>query len=405
VRAAELFGSRFGGEPDGVWLAPGRANLMGEHTDYNDGYVLPFALSQGVTVAAARRPGRRLTLCSRQEPGTAVKIALDGLAPGQVTGWAAYPAGVAWALEAAGHPVPGACIAIDSDLPAGAGLSSSAALECATALALTELALTELALTELALTELAGLTVPRRELAAIARRAENEFVGVPTGIMDQSASLLSQAGHALLLDCRSLDTSQVPFDPAAAGASLLLVNTRAKHDLVDGEYGQRRAECEEAARRLGISSLRSLTTPAEANQLADPVLRRRARHVVTDNQRVLDVVALLSTPLAPSGQHGPADIYRDIGRLLTESHASLRDDFEISWPEADATVEAALAAGAFGARMMGGGFGGSVLALVPAAGGPVRDAVTAAFAPHAWTAPEFLDAVPSESARRLALQS
>ena len=408
MRAAELFSSRFGGTPDGVWLAPGRANLMGEHTDYNDGYVLPFALGQGVTAAAARRPGRELTLCSRQEPAAAVQIALDGLAPGQVTGWAAYPAGVAWALEAAGHPVPGACIAIDSDLPAGAGLSSSAALECATALALTELAQaeqaqaelarTELAQTELAQAGLAGLAFPRRELAAIARRAENEFVGVPTGIMDQSASLLSQAGHALLLDCLTLDTSQVPFDPAAAGASLLLINTRAKHDLSDGEYGQRRAECEEAARRLGISSLRSLTTPAEADQLADPLLRRRARHVVADNQRVLNVVALLSAPLGT-----PVEIYRDIGQLLTESHASLRDDFEISWPEADATVEAALAAGAFGARMMGGGFGGSVLALVPAtAGGPVRDAVTAAFARRAWTPPEFLDAVPSESARRLA---
>jgi galactokinase len=373
---------------------------MGEHTDYNDGYVLPFALGQGVSAAAARRAGpgfpgspgspgsRRLTLCSRQEPAAPVQVALDQLAPGQVTGWAAYPAGVAWALEAAGHPVPGACIAIDSDLPAGAGLSSSAALECATALALTELALTEQA-----------LPLPRRELAAIARRAENEFVGVPSGIMDQSASLLSQAGHALLLDCRSLETSQVPFDPAAAGASLLLVNTRAKHDLVDGEYGQRRAECEEAARRLGIPSLRSLTTPAEADRLADPVLRRRARHVITDNQRVLDVVALLSSPPGAS-----ADTYRDIGRLLTQSHASLRDDFEISWPEADATVEAALVAGAFGARMMGGGFGGSVLALAPATGaGQVRDAVTAAFARHAWKAPEFLDAVPSASARRLAL--
>ena len=217
--------------------------------------------------------------------------------------------------------------------------------------------------------------------------------------MDQSASLLGQAGHALLLDCLTLDTSQVPFDPAAAGASLLLVNTRAKHDLVDGAYGQRRAECEEAARRLGISSLRSLTTPAEADQLADPVLRRRARHVVADNQRVLDVVALLSAPLGT-----PAEIYRDIGDLLTESHASLRDDFEISWPEADVTVAAALAAGAFGARMIGGGFGGSVLALVPAtAAGPVRGAVTAEFARHAWTPPEFLDAVPSDSARRLAL--
>ncbi len=389
VRSAELFRARFGGEPDGVWLAPGRANLMGEHTDYNDGYVLPFALSQSVTAAAARQAGRRLTLCSRQEPAAAVEVDLDGLAPGQVTGWAAYPAGVAWALEAAGHRVPGARIAIDSDVPAGAGLSSSAALECATALALTELG---------------ELTIPRTDLVALARQAENEFVGVPSGIMDQSASLLCQAGHALLLDCRSLEVAQVPFEPAAAGASLLLINTRAKHHLSDGEYGERRAECEEAARRLGIPSLRDLTDPGDTDRLTDPVLRRRARHVVADNQRVLEVVALLRAPAGPSGQHR-AGTYRDIGRLLAQAHASLRDDFEVSWPEADATVEAALAAGACGARMIGGGFGGSVLALVPeAARGPVRDAVTEAFARRAWTQPEFLDAVPSASARRLSLQ-
>jgi galactokinase len=382
VKAVSLFRSRFGGEPEGVWLAPGRANLMGEHTDYNDGFVLPFALGQGVTAAAARRPGRRLTLCSRQEPGDGVEVGLDGLAPGQVTGWAAYPAGVAWALEAAGHRVPGACITIDSDVPAGAGLSSSAALECATALALTSLG---------------GLDVPRAELVTIARRAENEFAGVPTGIMDQSASLLCRAGHALLLDCRSLETSQVPFDPAAAGASLLLINTRARHELSDGEYGRRRAECEEAARRLGIPSLRDLTDLADIDSLTDPVLRRRVRHVVTDNQRVLDVVALLRAPSGPA-----ADTYRQIGRLLTQAHASLRDDFEVSWPEADAAVETALAAGAAGARMIGGGFGGSVLALVPAAaGGPVRDAVTGAFARRGWTAPEYLDAVPADSARQV----
>jgi galactokinase len=376
--AAGLFLSRFGGAPDGTWLAPGRANLMGEHTDYNEGFVLPFALSQGVTAAAARRPGRRLTLCSRQQPGAAVEIALDGLAPGQVPGWAAYPAGVAWALEAAGHRLPGACVAIDSDLPAGAGLSSSAALECAIALALTSLA---------------DLDVPRGELVALARRAENEFVGVPTGIMDQSASLLCQADHALLLDCRSLEVSQVPFDPAAAGAGLLLVNTRARHELTDGEYGRRRAECEEAARLLGVPSLRYLTDPADVDRLADPVLRRRARHVVADNRRVLDVVGLL---------RAGAGTYQDIGRLLAQAHASLRDDFEVSWPEADAAVEAALDAGAFGARMIGGGFGGSVLALVPeAAGAAVRDAVSAAFAARSWTPPEFLGAVPSDGARQV----
>ena len=387
MRAAGLFRARFGGAPDGVWLAPGRANLMGEHTDYNDGFVLPFALRQGVTAAAARRAGplaRRLTLCSRQEAGAAVEIDLDGLAPGRVTGWAAYPAGVAWALETAGHRVPGACIAIDSDLPTGAGLSSSAALECATALALTSLG---------------ELDIARGDLVGMACRAENEFVGVPTGIMDQSASLLCQAGHALLLDCRSLETAQVPFDPAAARAGLLVINTRAEHELTDGAYGQRRAECEEAARRLGIPSLRDLTDLGQLARLTDPVLRRRVRHVVRDNQRVLEVAALLRS--SSSGPPG-AEVYRQIGRLLAQAHVSLRDDFEVSWPEADEAVEAALAAGAYGARMIGGGFGGSVLALVPAAAsGSVREAVTAAFARPGWTAPEFLDAVPADSARRL----
>ena len=378
----ELFRSCFGGAADGVWLAPGRANLMGEHTDYNEGFVLPFALGQGIVAAAARRADRRLVLCSAQEPGGPADVALDGLAPGQVTGWAAYPAGVAWALAAAGYEVPGACIAIDSDLPAGAGLSSSAALECATALALTEPA---------------GLAVDRRELAAIARRAENDFAGVPSGIMDQSASLLSRRGHALLLDCRSLESSQVPFDPAASGARLLLINTRAGHELSAGEYGRRRAECEQAARLLGVPSLRYLTDVADLDRIDDPLLRRRARHVVTDDQRVLAAVGWLTS--------ASGDGYPEIGRLLTQAHLSLRDDFEISWPHADVAVEAALAAGALGARMIGGGFGGSVLALVREdAADPVRAAVTDAFARHSWSAPQILAAVPSASARRVALE-
>jgi len=373
----ELFRSRFGGTADGVWFAPGRANLMGEHTDYNEGFVLPFALGQGIVAAAARRSDRRLVLCSAQEPGSLVEVALDGLEPGQVTGWAAYPAGVAWALACAGYEVPGACVAIDSDVPAGAGLSSSAALECATALVLS------------------GPAAGRRELAAITRRAENDFVGVPSGIMDQSASLLSRRGHALLLDCRSLEASQVPFDPAAYGAHLLLINTRASHQLTAGEYGRRRAECEQAARLLGVPSLRYLTDVGDLRRLTDPVLRRRARHVVTDNQRVLEVAGLLTS--------GSGDPYPAIGRLLTQAHLSLRDDFEISWPEADATVDAALAAGALGTRMIGGGFGGSVLALVREEE-PVRAAVTGAFARRSWTAPEFLEASPSDSARRLGLE-
>jgi len=378
----ELFRSRFGGTADGLWFAPGRANLMGEHTDYNEGYVLPFALGQGIVAAAARRTDRRLVLCSAQEPGGPAEVFLDDLEPGRVTGWVAYPAGVAWALACAGYQVPGACIAIDSDLPTGAGLSSSAALECVTALALTELA---------------GLAIDRRELAAIARRAENDFVGVPSGIMDQSASLLTRRGHALLLDCRSLDSSQVPFDPAASGAGLLLINTRASHELTAGEYGRRRTECEQAARLLGVPSLRYLTDVAELDRLTDPVLRRRARHVVTDDQRVLEVVGLLTS--------ASGDAYPEIGRLLTQAHVSLRDDFEISWPEADVAVAEALAAGALGARMIGGGFGGSVLALVRAdATDAVRAAVAKAYAGRSWTAPEFGAAAPSASARRLGLE-
>ena len=367
------------GERAGVWSAPGRANLMGEHTDYNQGLVLPFAIAQSVTVAAVRRDDGMLVLRSAQAPAESAAGALDSLAPGTVTGWAAYPAGVAWALRDAGYPIPGATIDITSDVPVGAGLSSSAALECATALALTGLA---------------GRCVARRELVEIARHAENDFIGVPSGIMDQSASLLGERGRALLLDCRSLETSQVPFDPAASGAQLLLINTRARHQLTAGAYAERRAECEQAARLLGVPSLRYLTAVADTSRLTDPVLRRRARHVVTDDQRVLEVVALLRS--------GSADAYPQIGRLLTQAHVSLRDDFEISWPEADVTVDAALAAGALGARMIGGGFGGSVLALVGSAA-EVRAAVAEAFSRRSWTAPQFLSAVPSDSARRVAL--
>jgi galactokinase len=367
-------------ERGGIWCAPGRANLMGEHTDYNHGLVLPFALGQGFTVAAVRRDDGLLVLRSDQMTPEQATVALDALAPGTVTGWAAYPAGVAWALRDAGHRVPGATITISSDLPAGAGLSSSAGLECATALALTGLA---------------GLAVPRRELVELARRAENEFIGVPSGIMDQSASLLAEAGHALLLDCRTLEISQVPFDPAAAGAELLIVNTRAGHAHVGGNDARRRAECEEAARQLGVPSLRDLTGADDLGRLADPVLRARVRHVMTDNDRVLEVTGLLRS--AP----GDPGVYRKIGALLSEAHWSLRDDFEVSWPHADVTVDAALAAGALGARMIGGGFGGSVLALVPADAGPaVRASIADAFLRHWWIPPEFIEAVPSGSASR-----
>jgi galactokinase len=380
-QAAQWFTSQYASAPEGVWHAPGRANLIGEHTDYNDGFVLPFALDRGTFAAAAPHQDAVLELTSRQAGGFGasplgrIEIPLDSVAPGSVTGWAAYPAGVVWALREAGYPVPGARVAVDSDLPQGAGLSSSAALECAVALALTELA---------------GLDVVRPELAAIARRAENDFVGVPTGIMDQSAALLCQAGHALLLDCRSGETDSVPLDPARSGLALVIIDTRARHALTESGYGARHIECEEAARALGVRTLRDVAGPESLSALADPVLRRRARHVITENQRVLETAALL--------RRGKVD---EIGRLLNESHASLRDDFEISWPEADVAVDAAAGAGALGARMMGGGFGGSVIALLPQDGAAVHEAVRAAFRGRGWPDPGFLNAPPSSSARRL----
>jgi galactokinase len=364
-----------------VWFAPGRANLMGEHTDYNEGFVLPFALAQGVTATAAARDDGLLVLRSRQKPAEPVTLSLASLAPRSVTGWAAYPAGVAWALRGAGFDVLGASVDIDSDLPVGAGVSSSAALECSVALALCSLS---------------GLSVRREELAKIAKRAENEFVGAPTGIIDQSAALLCQADHAMLLDCRTLAAAQVPFKPSAAGAAALIVDTRVTHALVNGEYAARRAECEEAARLLGVPALGLVIDPAAVDGLADPLLRRRARHVVTDSIRARAIAAALQDAAAP-------DVYPFIGELLTEGHASLRDDFEVSWPQADAAVGVAIEAGAYGAKMIGGGFGGSVLALMPAERVPsVRAALSGRFAARDWTPPEFLEATAAPAARRLA---
>jgi galactokinase len=364
-----------------VWFAPGRANLMGEHTDYNEGFVLPFALAQGVTATATARDDGMLSLRSRQKPTEPVTLSLDSLAPRSVTGWAAYPAGVAWALRAAGFDVLGASIDVDSDLPVGAGVSSSAALECSVALALCSLS---------------GLPVPREQLAAVARRAENEFVGAPTGIIDQSAALLCQADHAMLLDCRTLTTTQVPFQPSAAGVAALIVDTRVTHALVNGEYAARRAECEEAARLLGMPALGLVTDPVAVDGLADPLLRRRARHVITDSIRARAIAAALQDAPAP-------DIYPFIGKLLTEGHASLRDDFDVSWPQADTAVGVAIEAGAYGAKMIGGGFGGSVLTLMPTERAPeVRADLAGAFARRGWAPPEFLEAVPGPAARRLA---
>jgi galactokinase len=359
--------------PGGVWAAPGRVNLIGEHTDYNDGFCLPFALPLQVTVTARRgEPGRWLARSTRAE-GTA-EFTADGLAPGSVRGWGAYVAGVVWALLDAGHDVPGAELEIDSDVPSGAGLSSSAALECAV---------------QRALLDLGGLSVPGREQALLAQRAENAYVGMPCGVMDQSAAVLCQEGHALFLDTRSGDVSQVPFDVAAVGYAVLVVDTRSPHRLVDGEYAERRSSCEEAARRLGVPALRDASL-ADLDALPS-LLRRRARHVVTENQRVLDTVARLrSGDLAA------------IGPLLTASHASLRDDFEVTVPRLDLAADAAVAAGALGARMTGGGFGGCVIALVPAgAATEVAAAVAMAFDTAGYGAPDSFVAVPSPGARRI----
>jgi galactokinase len=376
VGAARRYADRFLAAPAGVWQAPGRVNLIGEHTDYNEGFALPFAIGAKVCVAAGPRPDGRLALTSCQEGEDEVTVTVGELAPGSVTGWAAYLAGVVWALRAGGYQVGGANLAVDASLSAGAGLSSSAALECSAALALAELY---------------EISLPRTELAVLARRAENEFVGAPTGIMDQLAVLLCQEGQALLLDCRAQTGSGVPLDPNADGLALLIIDTHARHELTDGGYGSRRQACEDAARALGVRALRDVTDVAELDRLTDPLLRRRARHIVTEDQRVLATVDLLT-----------AGEINTIGPLLTASHVSLRDDFEVSWPEADAAVEAANVAGALGARMTGGGFGGSVIALVPMDRMlSVREAVSDKLASGGAAVPTFTPAVPSASASRV----
>ncbi|REE98259.1 galactokinase [Thermomonospora umbrina] len=359
--------------PEGVWRAPGRVNLIGEHTDHNDGLVLPFALAQGVSVAAARRDDGVLELRSLQAAADGRVVRVDALTPGAVDGWAAYPAGVAWVLRE--HGVGGASLLIDSDLPQGAGLASSAALECATALALCDLY---------------GVDLERPELARLAQRAENDFAGVPCGIMDQSAALLCTEGHALMLDCGSGLSSRVPvtFD----GLTLLVIDTRVAHTHGAGGYAVRRAECERAAAVLGVASLRDVEDLPEAlGRLGEPVLRRRVQHVVTENHRVEATVGLLRAKAAA-----------EVGGMLTASHLSLRDQFEVSWPAADVAVEAALVAGARGGRMVGGGFGGSVIVLTADDRlERVRDAVAAAFEARRWAAPGFLEAVPSAGAARV----
>jgi galactokinase len=380
-RATAAFTERFGTAPEGVWAAPGRVNVIGEHTDYNGGYVLPVALAHTTRAAVARRDDGLLALASRQHPDRSVEVALADLAPGTPSGWAGYPAGVVHDLR---EQVPsGLSVLVDGDVPSGAGLSSSAALECAVAFALRDLL---------------GLDLSLEDLVDVARRAENDFVGAPTGMLDQSASLLCTAGQALFLDTRDRSSEQVPFDLAAAGLALLVIDSGTTHDHADSGYGDRRRECEEAAARLGVDLLREIDDVAALAPLDDgtpegDVLHRRARHVVTEDARVLEVVAEL---------RGNADPRR-IGPVLTAGHESLRDDFEISVPLLDAIVESAVSAGAHGARMVGGGFGGSAIALVEAdAVDSVTAAVTERFEREGQPAPRTFVTVPSAGARRLA---
>ncbi len=369
----------YGRPPVGVWAAPGRVNLIGEHTDYNDGFVLPLALRQGVAAAARVRGDEVLRVRSTQQPDI-VDVPIPELAPGSVHGWAAYVAGVAWALRERGFDVPGLDVLVDGDVPAGSGLSSSAALACAVAVAWNDLA---------------GLQLSRDDLAAVARSAENDMVGAPTGLMDQMASLHGRAGHLVFLDTRSLVVEHVPFDLSVAGLALLIIDSRAPHALVDSDYAERHRSCAKAAELLGVRALRDVTSDdldVALASLDDDLLRRRVRHVVTENARVLEVVATLRSPADP----------RRVGPVLTASHASMRDDFEITVPQVDIAVEAALAAGAHGARMTGGGFGGCVLALVENDQvDAVVGAVQTAYADAGFDPPSAFVAEACSGARRL----
>ena len=369
VRAA--FANRYGEPPTTVGRAPGRVNLIGEHTDYNAGLVLPVALPHATFAAVRARADELVRIASRQQDD-AWEGGLGELGPRSVEGWAGYAAGVVWALREAGYAVPGVDVLVDSRVPVGAGLSSSAALECSVGIALLDLAGAE-------------PTKHRQDLIAAAIRAETEVVGAPTGGMDQTVAVLGEAGSALLIDFARHESRAVPLD--LAGHTLLVTDTRVSHALTDGGYGSRRADCETAARDLGVATLREATLDA-VEGLADQRVRRRATHVVTEIQRVTDTVTALDR-----GDWG------EVGRLFDASHRSMRDDFEISCPELDCAVAVAVQAGAVAARMTGGGFGGSSVAVVPDDRvEAVMRAVDAAFVLEGFRSPVHLRAEPAAGA-------
>jgi galactokinase len=375
------FRARFGGEADGLWFGPGRVNLIGEHTDYNDGFVFPFAIDRRAVVALAVRDDRMLRVAS-SFTDEVVQISLDELSPETVSGWSAYPLGVAWALGEHGADLaalPGFDAYIDSDVPIGAGLSSSAAIECATAVALNEVW---------------NLGFEKQVLVRVGQLAENRVVGAPTGILDQSASLLGQTDAAVFLDCRSFESEVIPLGFDAAGLELLVIDTKVSHAHATGGYADRRASCEKGAALMGVGSLRDLGVDdlPRAAEVLDEETFRRVRHILTENQRVLDTVRVLR-------EQGPAAI----GELLDASHASMRDDFEISVAELDLAVDTARANGALGARMTGGGFGGSAIALTPHEAIPaVQRAVAEAFAAAGYPAPDLFVVRAAAGAARLA---
>jgi galactokinase len=361
----------FGEEPDLVAAAPGRVNLIGEHIDYSDGFVLPFAIKDRTLVAARKRGDSTVRIASAQRRNKIVTVDIAKVKPGLKGEWERYALGVLWALGVK----EGVDVLIDGHVPLGAGLSSSAALECSVATAMNHLF---------------DLGFNLEELARLTQKAENQYVGVPCGIMDQSVSLMATQGSALLLDCRDLSTKNIPFDVASSGLELLIIDTQAHHALTDGGYAQRRASCESVVAKLGIKSLRELTMGQLENSrdLLTETEFVRARHAVTEMKRVLDCVQALSD-----------SNFARVGELINQSHVSLRDDYTVSCPELDTAVDAALAAGALGARMVGGGFGGSAIALIQASKTTETiKTIEKAFSNKSFKPPRFFTSLPSQGA-------